>query len=385
MNKFVWISQGLSGVSPASGRVVLALKMVSSQQPLIKYEQMVYNDTYFYHFDYSVNTTNALISNLAIAPMIDWTHTHFRVFMRMLAPSALLYTDMQTPGAIFNNPQKALSFNDMEHPLALQLGGSSVDELVECAKLAEQRGFNEINLNLGCPSDRVQAGRFGACMMKEPKLVSDCISHMKKAVSIPVTAKLRLGIDKLDDFEFFSSFALQLVDAGADKLIVHARKAWLKGLNPKQNRTIPPINYDFVYQIKKMVNVPVVINGNITSIEEIVQHLELVDGVMLGRLACQNPYEIASIHHDLTQGSTLKSRTDLLKQYASYMTEQYSKGVPISLLIKPVIGLAHGLPGAKHWKESLLTLQRTKQLDGLSNVIGELEAKENIIGAVAAE
>ena len=181
---------------------------------------------------------SSLISMLAIAPMIDWTYIHFRVLMRILAPQALLYTEMQTVGAIFNNPARALAHHAIEYPLALQLGGADKAALVKCAQIAEQQTFSEINLNLGCPSDRVQAGRFGACLMAEPKLVSECIQAMKTAVSIPITAKVRIGIDQQDSYDYFSSFVRQLVDAGCDKVIVHARKAWLHGLSPKQNRTI---------------------------------------------------------------------------------------------------------------------------------------------------
>lgn len=309
--------------------------------------------------------------------MIDWTYTHFRVFMRMLAPNALLYTDMQTTGAIINNPQRALHFSTIEHPIALQIGGSNVQELTYCAELAEVRGFNEINLNLGCPSDRVQAGRFGACMMSEPDLVVDCIRAMKNKVSIPVTAKIRIGIDNQDSFEFFYNFAMRLLEAGADKLIIHARKAWLKGLSPKQNRTIPPVNYDFVYRLKEAVSTPIVINGNINTLAEISSHLKLVDGVMLGRLACQSPYDIAKIHYALFPEVSLISREDVLSQYFAYVLIQHEQGTPMSLLLKPVLGLAHGLPKAKYWKETLLAAQRAGRISALQDAIvqiGELEA-----------
>jgi tRNA-dihydrouridine synthase A len=318
-----------------------------------------------------------LISPLAIAPMIDWTYTHFRVFMRMLAPKALLYTDMQTIGAVFNNPGRALQFQDMENPIALQLGGADVSSLVRCAILAEEKGFDEINLNLGCPSDRVQAGCFGACMMNEPDLVVDCIEAMKRAVSIPVTAKTRIGIDKQDSYDFFSEFGSRLVTAGVDKIVVHARKAWLKGLNPKQNRTIPPVNYDYVYRFKQQFkDLPVVINGNINSLSEITHHLNLVDGVMLGRLACNNPYQIAVIHNQLFPGIPLVSRADVLSRYFTYAIAQQQIGVPVSLLLKPVLGMAHGLAGAKQWKETVLMAQRAGIISALPQaceLIAEME------------
>lgn len=303
--------------------------------------------------------SSPLFSKLAIAPMIDWTNTHFRVFMRLLAPKALLYTDMQTPGAIFNNSKRALEYCETEIPLALQLGGADKASLVRCAEIAQERGFTEINLNLGCPSDRVQAGRFGACLMAEPDLVAECITALKKAVSIPVSAKTRIGIDHQDSYEFFANFSKRLIAAGADKLIVHARKAWLRGLNPKQNRTIPPVHYHYVYRFKQEnTNIPLVINGNINSMDEISHHLQEVDGVMLGRLACNNPYAIAYIHHQLFPEVDLPSRLQVLKSYVGYMNKKQEQKIPMSILVKPLLNLAHGLPNAKAWKETVLSLQR---------------------------
>jgi tRNA-dihydrouridine synthase A len=292
--------------------------------------------------------------------MIDWTYTHFRVFMRMLAPKALLYTDMQTPGAIFNNPKRALDFHAMESPLAIQLGGADKKALVECAKKAEQQGFSEVNLNLGCPSDRVQSGRFGACLMAEPLRVADCVAAMKEAISIPVTTKTRIGIDEQDSYDFFANFVQNLVQAGSDKLIVHARKAWLHGLNPKQNRTIPPLHYDYVYNIKKTLTIPVVINGNINELPDIKEHLKQVDGVMLGRLAYQNPYAIAVIHHELYPETPLVKRAEVIKNYVEYAQAQLALNVPISLLLKPIFNITHGLPYARQWKARLMTIQQTK-------------------------
>ncbi len=323
-----------------------------------------------------------LISPLSVAPMIDWTHTHFRVFMRMIAPKALLYTEMQTLGAVTNNPDRALGFHAMEKPLALQLGGADQDGLVNCAQLAEQEGFSEVNLNLGCPSDRVQAGRFGACLMAEPKQVADCIRAMKQAVSIPVTAKTRIGIDTQDSYEFFSDFAHCLIDAGCDKLIVHARNAWLHGLNPKQNRTIPPVNYDYVYRIKQEIpSVPVVINGNINTLEEINSHLDQVDGVMLGRLVCQNPYALGVIHHALYPRILLRTRGEILQDYMTYVEAVHSTGVPMSLLLKPILNMAHAMPGSRAWKERLGLVQRSGNCDELSDAINlfveaELQIRE---------
>lgn len=310
--------------------------------------------------------SNALISPLAIAPMIDWTYTHFRVLMRIIAPEALLYTEMQTSGAIQNNPHRALLHSPMEYPLALQMGGADKDALVVCAKIAEQQGFAEINLNLGCPSDKVQAGRFGACMMAEPDQVAACIKAMKSAVSIPVTAKTRIGIDDQDSYAFFSAFAHRLIDAGCDKLIVHARKAWLHGLNPKQNRTVPPLHYDFVYKIKEeFPHLPVVINGHINSVADIKNHMNFVDGVMIGRLACKNPYALAKIHQFFYPSHPAQSRSEIIRPYFNYLFEQFEKGVPLSLLIKPVLSFAYGMSDAKIWKDYLVSAQQKKCVSGL--------------------
>ena len=319
-----------------------------------------------------------LISPLSVAPMIDWTYTHFRVFMRLIAPHALLYTDMQTVGAIVNNPHRALSFHAIEHPLALQLGGADQDGLVQCAKIAEEKGFAEINLNLGCPSDRVQAGRFGACLMNEPKHVADCIRALKQAVSIPVTAKTRIGIDNQDSYEFFSAFVYQLVDAGCTKLVVHARKAWLHGLSPKQNRTIPPINYDYVYRIKReLPQISVIINGNIQTVSEIAKHMQQVDGVMLGRLACQNPYALAEIHRYFYPQEPIRSRAAILKDYLVYALNQFEAKVALSILLKPIFNLSYGLPGARLWKERLVQIQQHKKIDQLEEILIHLHEMEH--------
>lgn len=307
---------------------------------------------------------NALLSPLSIAPMIDWTLTHFRVLMRLIAPHSLLYTEMQTTGAIKNNPARALLYSAVELPLALQLGGASQGELVDAAKMAEDAGFSEVNLNLGCPSDKVQAGRFGACLMADPDNVARCIAAMKQSVSIPVTAKTRIGIDKQDSYEFFASFAHTLIDAGCDKLIVHARKAWLSGLNPKQNRTIPPLHYDFAWRIKEeLPEIPVIINGNIESNAQVLEHMNFVDGVMIGRLACQNPYALSAMHRQFYPDTPLKSKVEVMRDYINHLYISYENGVPLSLLIKPILNFAHGMKGAKQWKEQLITAQQQKRLE----------------------
>lgn len=311
--------------------------------------------------------------------MIDWTYTHFRVWMRLLAPQSLLYTEMQTTGAINHNPRRALAFNAIEHPIAIQLGGSDKVALAESARAAEQEGYDEVNLNLGCPSDKVQAGRFGACLMQEPDRVVECIRAMKQSVSIPVTAKTRIGIDNQDSYEFFRNFALRLVDAGSDKLIVHARKAWLNGLNPKQNRTIPPVHYDYVYRIKEeLPHIPVIINGNINNLDDIKEHLNYVDGVMLGRLACDNSYQIAQIHHILYPDSPLKKRSELLTTYIKYLLEEFNNGAALSMLIKPIFSLAHGMAGASQWKKKLMSILQSKDVSMLNQLTDQMHELENL-------
>lgn len=306
---------------------------------------------------------NPFLQPLSIAPMIDWTNSPFRVLMRLLAPNALLYTEMQVTGAIEHNSQRALYYTPIEHPIALQVGGSDPQALAKAALCAEQAGFDEINLNLGCPSDKVQSGHFGAWLMQDPNKVVRCIRAMKQAVQIPVTAKTRIGIDEQDSYDFFSDFVHRIIDAGTDKLIVHARKAWLKGLSPKQNRTIPPIHYDFVYRIKqKLKSVPVVVNGNIADSNAILNHLQKVDGIMLGRLACDNPYKIAEIHQLIYPESDCLSREDILNSYLDYVETEHEQGMKLSMLLKPIFNLFHGVPGTKQWKQGLMHVLQEKDL-----------------------
>ncbi|MDF1646933.1 MAG: tRNA dihydrouridine(20/20a) synthase DusA [Legionellaceae bacterium] len=322
---------------------------------------------------------SSLFSPLAIAPMIDWSNTHFRVLMRLLAPQALVYTEMQTPNAILHQPARALNFHSAESPVALQLGGSEPDALAIAAKQGEDAGFDEINLNLGCPSSRVLAGKFGASLMKDPVRVAACITAIKKAVSIPVTAKTRIGIDHEDSYDFFENFISVLIHAGCDKLIVHARKAWLHGLNPKQNRNIPPLHYDYVHRIKSTIppHIPVVINGHIEHIEQIKYHLQTLDGVMIGRLACRAPYAIAGLHHALYPSIPKPSRTQVFQDYLTYASNQ---DVSIHYLLKPILNLVHGLPGARVFKQNLLeikTILNNPQIHELTQKLADMEETLN--------
>lgn len=306
--------------------------------------------------------------------MIDWTYSHFRILMRILAPNALLYTEMQTPDAIKHNPARALYFNKMENPLALQLGGSDKNKLSIATKLAFENGYVEVNLNLGCPSDKVQSGNFGACLMADPIKVAECISAMKNAANIPISAKIRIGIDENDSYEYFLNFSKVLINAGCDKLIVHARKAWLSGLSPKQNRTIPPIIYEYVYKLKKeFPKIPIIINGDIKTIPAIQSHLKYVDGVMLGRLAYKNPYAIALIHANLYPDMPILSREEVLKEYLNYI--KILDRSSISLLLKPLYGLFHSEPYANFWKAQLMNIQRSDSIEKLAKLITNLRVE----------
>lgn len=319
----------------------------------------------------------ALISPLSIAPMIDWTHRHFRYFMRLLLPQALLYTDMQTTGAILHQTERALAYSALEEPLALQLGGYCPESLCRAIEFAEQFGYQEYNLNLGCPSDRVQSGKFGACLMYEPDLVAKAFKAMKLVTDKPVTAKVRIGVDEQDDFGFFADFVAMLVESGIDKLIVHARKAWLKGLSPKQNRTIPPLHYDYAYNIKKRYHdLPIVLNGNITELDAITLHMQHVDGVMLGRLACDNPYALTTIHQYYYPDMPIPSRSEVMARYIPYMQQQLDQNLPVSLLLKPLYQLCHGLPGARQWKQILLAFGQNPKAEALPELLHKLIAIE---------
>lgn len=313
--------------------------------------------------------TENIHNKLSIAPMIDWTYSAFRVFMRILAPNSLLYTEMLTADAIIHNQQRSLYYQAIEQPLAIQLGGSDKHKLAAAAIEAQEAGFTEVNLNLGCPSDRVQSGRFGACLMRDKLLVADCIKTMRDSVQIPVTAKVRIGIDEQDSYEFFREFVDSLLDNGCEKIIVHARKAWLKGLSPKQNRTIPKINYDYVYRLKsEYPEVPIVINGDIKTIDDIAKHLSIVDGVMLGRLAYENPYAIAMIHKSLYADSKLLTRREIINKYLQAIN---FADINLNLALKPLYNLYHSMDGAKSWKQKLMRIQQTKDLNSLEKLTND--------------
>ena len=288
--------------------------------------------------------------------MMDWTDRHCRYFHRLLAPSALLYTEMVTTGAIIHgDTDRFLAYNPEEHPVALQLGGSEPADLAACARIAEQRGYDEINLNVGCPSDRVQRGSFGACLMLEPDLVRDCLSAMLDVVDIPVTIKTRLGVDDHESYEFMADFVGRVAESGCTVFIMHARKAVLEGLSPKQNRDVPPLHYDWVYRLKQeSPDLEVVINGGIDSVEAAEEHLQHVDGVMLGRAAYQSPWVLADCHTQLFGSTAKTSREDIVDAMSRYLEQQVAEGTAVKHISRHVLGLFQGLPGAKTWRLSLI-------------------------------
>ena len=288
--------------------------------------------------------------------MMDWTDRHCRMFHRLMTRRGRLYTEMLTSGAILHGDrQRLLAFDSCEHPVALQLGGSDARDLATAATIGEDFGYDEINLNVGCPSDRVKEGRFGACLMAEPALVADCVARMKAAVAIPVTVKCRIGIDDQDAEAALDALARAVVASGADALIVHARKAWLNGLSPKQNRDIPPLDYDRVYRLKAtMPGVPVIINGGIGSLAEARRHLAHVDGVMLGRAAYQEPWRLLAVDPELFgEAAPFATMKDVFAAMMPYIERELSMGTRLHSITRHFVGAFHGVPGARAFRRHL--------------------------------
>ncbi len=292
---------------------------------------------------------------LCVAPMMDWTDRHCRYFHRLLAPHALLYTEMVTTAAIrHGDRRRLLAFDAAERPLALQLGGSEPGELAFAARIGEDFGYDEINLNCGCPSPRVRKGAFGACLMAEPERVADCVAAMRAAVSLPVTVKCRIGIDEHDDYDFLRRFVEIVAAAGCEVFIVHARKAWLDGVSPKQNREVPPLRHDFVHRLGvERPDLVIVANGGIRSLAEVRHHLGRVDGVMLGREAYQNPWRLAELDRALFGPGAPESRMEVVVAMAAYAARQSGAGVPLKAIARHMLGLFNGLPGARSWRRTL--------------------------------
>lgn len=288
--------------------------------------------------------------------MLHCTDRHFRYLARLLSKKCFLYTEMITAGAlIYGDRERWLRLHDDENPVALQLGGSKPSEMAQCAELAEEYKFDEVNINVGCPSDRVQAGKFGACLMLEPEIVSDCIRAMRAVADIEVTVKTRIGVDDQDNYGFLKQFVEKIADADCKTFVIHARKAHLSGLSPRQNRTVPPLRYEYVYRLKQdFPELTVILNGGIKGTKEILDHLKELDGVMVGREAYDNPYFLSDIDEIIFKTSTESlSRFEVLNQYKLYMQSELDNGVPLKVLAQHVFGLFNGLPGARSWRRYL--------------------------------
>jgi tRNA-dihydrouridine synthase A len=312
---------------------------------------------------------------LSVAPMMDWTDRHCRVLHRMLSRRALLYTEMLTTGAVLHGDRaRLLAFNPVEHPVALQLGGSEPAELAAAARLGEAEGYDEINLNVGCPSDRVQSGRFGACLMREPELVAECMAAMGAAVTVPVTVKCRIGVDEQDPEESLFRLVDLCAAAGVSQFIVHARKAWLKGLSPKENRDVPPLDYPLVWRLKReRPELTIVINGGIASLEEAEAHLAHVDGVMLGRAAYHTPSLLAQADARIFGDGAPADVAAALGAYRDYVASELAKGTHLAAMTRHMLGLFHGVPGARTWRR-ILTVEGVRPGAGLEVIDRALAA-----------
>lgn len=302
------------------------------------------------------NSADTRASRLSVAPMMAWTTPAQRYFMRRITRHALLYTEMVTTGALIHgDTARFLAYHAEEHPIALQLGGSDPAAMAHCAELAEAHGYDEVNINVGCPSDRVQNGTFGACLMGEPQRVADCVAAMKARVSIPVTVKTRIGIDHQDSYAFLHAFTSAVAHAGADQLIVHARKAWLSGLSPKENREIPPLDYPRVHALKRdFPTLPISINGGFTTLDAAAEHLEYVDGVMIGREAYRNPYVMAGVDRLFFGAETpAPGRLQIVEAMRGYIGDHLAAGGALKDITRHMLGLYHGQPGGRGWRRVL--------------------------------
>ena len=287
--------------------------------------------------------------------MMDCTDRHDRYFLRLISKNVMLYTEMVVTKAVLRGDKhKLLKFNNLEKPLALQVGGSDKKELAEVVKIAEDYGYDEVNINLGCPSKKVQKNSFGACLMKEPDLVSECLAEMKNSCNIPVTAKTRIGFDDTEEFDYLNMFINKMKSSGCKTIILHARKAILKGLTPKQNLNIPKLNYQMVYDVKKSnPDLEIIINGGITDTDQIQKHLNFCDGVMIGRAIYQNPYFLKDIENVIFKNSNISSREEIVKQILKYLEEEIKLGTKVNQVMRHTVGLYFGQPGSKEWKKYL--------------------------------
>lgn len=293
---------------------------------------------------------------LCIAPMLDWTDRHCRFFLRLLTRHTLLYTEMVTTGAVLRGDrERLLAYDPTEHPLALQLGGSEPADLARCARIATDWGYDEVNLNVGCPSDRVRSGRFGACLMAEPDLVAEGVAAMRAAVAIPITVKTRIGIDERDSYEELADFVGRVAAGGCEVFVIHARKAWLNGLSPKENREIPPLRYEVVHRIKQdFPGLTIILNGGLVDLDQMAEQLRRVDGVMIGRAAYENPYLLAEVDRRFFGSSKPPpSRRQMVRALLPYVEAQLRQGTPLHCMTRHLLGLFHGVPGARAWRRTL--------------------------------
>ncbi len=312
---------------------------------------------------------------LSVAPMMDWTDRHCRSLHRVLTRRSLLYTEMLTTGAVLHGDRKRLlAFSPAEHPVALQLGGSEPADLAEAARIGEAEGYDEINLNVGCPSDRVQSGRFGACLMREPVLVAECMAAMASAVKVPVTVKCRIGVDEQDPEESLFTLVDGCVAAGVKTFVVHSRKAWLKGLSPKENRDVPPLDYPLVWRLKReRPELTIVINGGIASLADAEAHLAHVDGVMLGRAAYHTPEMLGEVDERIFGEGIAVGAREAVEAYRGYVASQLAAGVHLAAMTRHMLGLFHGAPGARTWRR-ILTVEGVKAGAGLEVIDRALAA-----------
>ena len=320
---------------------------------------------------------------VSVAPMMDCTDRHDRYFLRLISKNVLLYTEMIATGAALKGDrEKVLGFSNFEKPLALQVGGSNKNDLAEVAKIAEDMGYDEININLGCPSKKVQKNKFGACLIKEPDLVAECIHEMVNSCKIPVTAKTRIGFDDVEEFDYLNNFVNKISSAGSKTIILHARKAILKGLSPRENLKIPKLNYEMVNQIKRAnQDLEIIINGGITNCEQIQSHLENVDGVMIGRAIYQSPYFLADIEKDIFNNSDILSRSEIIEELVKYVAEEVKKGTRVNQIMRHTVGLYHGQKGATKWKQYLSNnmMARDSDFQKVNHILEVVQNNEKLI------
>ena len=320
---------------------------------------------------------------VSVAPMMDCTDRHDRYFLRLISKNVLLYTEMIATGAALKGDrEKVLGFRNFEKPLALQVGGSNKNDLAEVAKIAEDMGYDEININLGCPSKKVQKNKFGACLIKEPDLVAECIHEMVNSCKIPVTAKTRIGFDDVEEFDYLNNFVNKISSAGSKTIILHARKAILKGLSPRENLKIPKLNYEMVKQIKKAnQDLEIIINGGITNCEQIQSHLQNVDGVMIGRAIYQSPYFLADIEKDIFNNANILSRSEIIEELVKYVADEVKKGTRVNQIMRHTVGLYHGQKGATKWKQYLSNnmMARDSDFQKVNHILEVVQNNEKLI------